>query len=545
MATGFDKADKNKEHATESSGSRSVLSAEADVLLGGLSDGLRRAGSRTVQDLGKAAHDFADHPLTFSVTYLKNHWQDAAAGAVIGVMSPRKLVNAALIAYSSRGIATRAYNAAVLAADPTVDTVKARAYFSSGVASEGSAFLSSLPMAMAGGMVGKAGANAVFGKGMGAGDLLTGRVGTNDVKANLWNIRDGVRPPAIKVVVSDLDNTLFDSHEVLAKGFSKAMTETAGRTGIAESRLYELMGKEMERVYTANNPGVITSKTPPIARLYMATDCPWSIELALKDELKIGQPGGMSVADFRRKIDEPFWNTIDKTVTGELKVFDTVVDTLAELKNRGLPVVGLSDASAQAAMQRLSTAGLSVGPIDRLFALSAPAEPAGLPAGLTDFGRARVADLLSRENSFKEFRILPENWEKPKPNGMQEIMSRYNVRPRQLLMIGDSQRKDLGVAHNVGAPAVWAKYGTHSPQLQAVLEKLHPAKKGAHGFTVEKTPSGDAVAEHFSDLLDHLNPKPNYVQFSKNAIKGLAVRPPLASALAHELTEPVVPEQDK
>lgn len=521
----FKLADLENKPSDKPTEDKNVLRDEADVLLGGLADGLKLAGKKTVHDIAKGAEEFVHNPVSSTVDYLKHHWQDAAAGAVIGVLAPRKWVTAALFAYSSRGFALKTINAAELAADSSVDTKQARAYYSKGIATEGSAFLASLPMAVAGGMVGKAGANAVFGKGLGAYDALSGRVAMSQVKSNIWAIHDGLKPPAIELVVTDLDGTVFNSYKAVAKGISKAIPEMSKSTGVPEERLYQLIGKEMDRAHSH--------------------DYPWSLELALKDDLKIGKTDGMSVPDFMTKVVRPFWSTFDRSFSEDLQCFETVLSTLEELKSRGVPVVGLSDAPAHAAMHRLSTVGLDQGSIERIYALQGAPEPVGLPAGMTEFGRARMNELLAREHKFKELKILPQDWEKPTPNGLQEIMNRYNVRPRQLLMIGDSRVKDLGVAYNVGAPSIWAKYGIPAPEHEAVLLRLRPLPEAGAPTGVKTYPPMVAVAERYSDLLQHLNPKPNLGEISKNLGTSLAIVPPLKSVLAHELTLPIVPDDKK
>ena len=56
---------------------------------------------------------------------------------------------------------------------------------------------------------------------------------------------------------------------------------------------------------------------------------------------------------------------------------------------------------------------------------------------------------------------LPRDYEKPNPKGLMQICRTWSVDPSQVLLIGDSLKKDIGVAREVGAVDCWAEYGTY------------------------------------------------------------------------------------
>ena len=56
---------------------------------------------------------------------------------------------------------------------------------------------------------------------------------------------------------------------------------------------------------------------------------------------------------------------------------------------------------------------------------------------------------------------LPRHYEKPNPLGLQQICRTYSVEPSQVLVIGDSLKKDIAVARELGATDCWAEYGTY------------------------------------------------------------------------------------
>jgi phosphoglycolate phosphatase len=56
---------------------------------------------------------------------------------------------------------------------------------------------------------------------------------------------------------------------------------------------------------------------------------------------------------------------------------------------------------------------------------------------------------------------LPRELEKPNPEGVQRICADFGVEPREILVVGDSLKKDVAVAKALGAVDCWAEYGTY------------------------------------------------------------------------------------
>lgn len=497
----------------------SVFSREWQTLALGFTEGLLRSGSTTASDLKQTAKDFSESPIATSSLFLKNHWGDAVAGAALTFLNPTKLANAALLAYSLRGAAYQTYDTFIGALDPQADLNKLKNNYANGISEQGTAFLSSMPLAMLGGNFGRAGANAVFGKNLGAIDMLSGRVSLSEVKERLWNIHDQINPPAVKLVVTDMDNTLASHGHYFAEGVKKGIADLSVKTNIPEQELYSSIGQQMEN--------------------YRSHDYPWSLEIALKDRLKVGEAGSMSAAEFEKNIVKPFWDTIDQSLKDNHKPFPTVVETLEELKNRKIPVVVLSDAPAFVGLERLVNLGLDRGLVERFYGLHNWTEPKGLSKDLLGLGHQRVETLLNTPNGLKEFRALPGQWEKPNTNGFEALMREYGVRPKETLMIGDSRVKDVGVAHNAGARGIWAEYGNPGAADEAVLTRLRPLPENSGGVGASAVSPGAKkyapyleAATSYDRLLAHLNPKANYLELASNAARSLSLRPELKTTIA-------------
>lgn len=502
--------------SAESKDTSTLLSREANVIGGGLIDGLGKAGTTTLADLSHAGHAFLDSPLAATGTYLKNHWQEAVVGAGLSALAPKRWMNVALVGYCMRGFFASTVQAGMQAADGAADIGQLRNSYSDAVSHEGTAFISSLPMTMAGGMVGRAGANAVFGKNLGAMDLLSGKVSPTEVKANLWDLHDSVLPPATKLVVSDMDGTLSKFWKYEAIGVQKAITDLSAKTGLPEKTLYDTIGHEME-----------------IARSH---DYPWVVELALQDKMGVGKPGGMTAQQFRTQISEPFWNTIDQSMKANLDLFDGVADTLHELRNRNIPVVVLSDAPAFIGLKRLTQVNLDRGLVERMYALHNWQEPGHLTPEMLALGRERVNSLLNIPHGLKEFRVIPKEWEKPHTDGFNALIGEYGLRPKQVLMIGDSRVKDVGVAARAGSRGLWAEYGNPPPEYEEILLRLRPLpeKSGAPGAGPTKTyPPMVGKVDNYAQLLDYLHPRADYLSLSKQFGQSLLVAPRWQATLGY------------
>jgi hypothetical protein len=102
---------------------------EAEVVGGGLTDGLSRAGAQTWSDIQAGASNLYEAPLATTGTYLKNHWHEAGVGAAITFLNPRKWVMSLPVAYSMKGLITNTALAAWYAKDSDANPADLRARY--------------------------------------------------------------------------------------------------------------------------------------------------------------------------------------------------------------------------------------------------------------------------------------------------------------------------------------------------------------------------------------------------------------------------------
>lgn len=530
---------------------KSFLEREYEVVGGGLIDGLGRAGGQTLQDIKTFGSNFANDWSGTTGGFLKDHWSEAAVGAAITFANPKKWVTSLLFAYSMRGLLTDTAQAAWLAGSSDADTARLRAQYASSVSHEGTAFLSSLPMTMAGGYVGRAGAGIAFGKTpdgqpLGALDLLSGKVTPAMVQRNIMtNLLDKIRPPETKLLITDMDGTVGNFSGYFAHGIKNAIPELASNPKLIEAnmalpeaqRIPVIDGKLSEEWLYKAIGGVMDQQR--------SHDYPWSVELAVGEKLGVGQPGRMSAAEFNSTAVQPFWATMDKALVEHLDLYPQVLETLSAVKDRGIPTVVLSDAPAYIGLRRLTHMGLDRGYVERLYALHNWEVP-NLPDGGAAPQMARVQSMLDIVNGLTEFRAIPKSFEKPHTQGFQALMDQYGVRPAQTLMVGDSRVKDLGVAYNAGARGLWAKYGQPDAHSEAILERLRPLPEEAPtGPKPAKVypPSAGPPLENYGQVLNYLKPKADWGEILRTGVRhGLAVRPSPAAALGFTIHDPLIPQ---
>lgn len=489
---------------------------EAEVLSEGLGAGLSEVAQTTWSDLKQAGNRLVDRPLDTTLDYLKNHWQDAVAGAVIAAVNPKGMANVMLVAWSMRGLGSATYDAMREAARPDADLAAAKSQLKEAVSHEGTAFLCAMPVAFAGSIVGRAGANAVFGRNMAAYDMLGGRVRPSEVKANLLELSDRLRPPRVKRLITDLDGTTYPFSDYFAPAIRDAVPELARKTGMTQAEVYKSVGEIMEMRRTH--------------------DWPWVLE-----ESELARRWKGTPQEFRAQVVEPYHQHLDRYRTQYLRPYEDVLPTMAELKRQGVEIYALSDAPAFIAKARAEGTGVSRY-LDGLYALATP------EAKLTDVrflealehGRQRVDTLL---NSPSDLRVthLPKAFEKPDRGGIAMIMENPpELRPKEMLFIGDSRVKDGGAAHSMGIPYIRARYGSVIPaEYEAILATLRPDSSASPRAKVY--PPMIAEAASYADILKFIEPKADYAGLTASLGRALLVMPRWKSSLGYDLA----PGQDE
>jgi len=457
-----------------------LLSREAYVIGNGLKDGLAQGAARSSNDICDFGKAVQESPTSALADLVKNHWTEAAVAAGISFVAPSKLASTLIAAVSLRGVASATYDSAVLAADPKNDTEKVKDLYANSLSSETHALINSLPMSFSGGFAGKVGANAMFGKNIGAWDFVAEKKNLSDVKSNLWDLHDKVLPPKAKMVVVDLDATLVSTNKHLTIGLDKAFAQVAENTGLAKQEVRDAIYGQFKRLQTFGSS--------------------FTTELALGDKLQVGKPGGMSPEQFRSQVGDAYWKTLDAEAKHSLDVYDGVKSTLAELNAQRIPVVVFSNSTAEAALPRLAVHRLDAY-TSKILALKNVTVPKGLSPELYNQAAERHAARMSSPGSEKLVEV-PRELRKPNPTYMEQLIADANLRPKQVMMIGDSLKDDMGIAAKTGVRGLWARYSEIDRLYETVMRDVMK-----YGQKKPVTQNYESELHSFAEVLSKLRPE--------------------------------------
>ena len=228
------------------------------------------------------------------------------------------------------------------------------------------------------------------------------------------------------VLITDLDNTLFDWVDVWHASFSGMLHEIARISGI---KIQDLL-PEIKKVHRKHG-------TSEYAFLIEELDC-----------LKAKFPDGNLLEIFSPAID-----AYREERREHLKLYDGVKDTLVELKKRGVLIVGYTESKAFYSNYRMRKLELD-GLIDYLY--SPPDHK--IPGSLNRQDIRKYSE-DTYEFNYTEHRFTPEHELKPSVDVLNSIIADLAVSPNECVYIGDSLMKDIAMAKAVGVLDVHAEYG--------------------------------------------------------------------------------------
>ena len=275
----------------------------------------------------------------------------------------------------------------------------------------------------------------------------------------------------IKLLITDLDNTLFDWLSSFVPAFYAMVDVASMILSVDREQLLDEMKAVHQRYHNSEQPFALL-ETATVARKY-----PNESALTRKDLLREA---------FRE------FNEVRKA---KLQLYPGVRETLQEIRKIGCVVVGHTEAVAENSMHRLELLKL-LKEVQCLYALrsSAPSHP--------------DPDRLAIEEKYKgSLYLLPSDHRKPDPAVLKDICFRHGVAVKDTLYVGDSIPRDVAMAKSAGARAAWARYGhrhdvdlwhrlvrvthwseadvVHEKQLQSAYQQVKP----------------DIIMDSFADLL--------------------------------------------
>jgi FMN phosphatase YigB (HAD superfamily) len=256
-----------------------------------------------------------------------------------------------------------------------------------------------------------------------------------------WDYRFGRQAaPRAKLVITDVDGTLASFWDYFVPAMRDFLREISVRL-------------DMPLLDLANDIGHIIDRRG-------THEYPWLLEETSFAWKHFSDRPDQFVSDFVI----PFWENLDRNRIKYLRPFPQVIGTLNRLKQQGIKIVALSDAPEY--MARTRNKQIFDGLLDAVYALETvePKKTDIFQPITLDYGRARVLRMRAAASDISaQFRVLPWDFEKPSPQGLDQILEDFDVYPQEAIFVGDSLTKDGVVAASRGIRFVWAHYGTHLP----------------------------------------------------------------------------------
>lgn len=276
--------------------------------------------------------------------------------------------------------------------------------------------------------------------------------------------------PPIRLVITDLDNTLYDWVAWYA-GALHAMVERASAVlAVDPERLLD----ELEAAYALRG-----SVEEPRALLELP---------CVRERFPERRSAGEAL--------EPALDAFVHPPAGALRAYPGVRPTLARLREIGVPVVGHTEATAANAVRRLRLLGLE----SSLVALFAGHRRAD--------DRDPLPGAINPPPPFSLQQLGPE-LAKPDPGTVHEICRRMGVAPAEVLYVGDNLERDVAMARRAGAWAVWARFGTRhdSQDWQRLVRVTHWTDDEIRRAENPKPRSGDmphvTLERDLAEVFEH------------------------------------------
>lgn len=246
--------------------------------------------------------------------------------------------------------------------------------------------------------------------------------------------------PIRSVLITDVDNTLFDWVHVWHAAFSAMLAELLRLSQLDESVLLAEIRKVHQRVGTSEYAFLIG-----------------------EIEMLRGPAGDTPVLDFYAPAIDAFRAARQQA----LEFYPGVLATLEELSRRGTLLICYTESLAFYSQYRFRKLGL-----DRLIDYLYSPPDHDLPDGLSRED-IRFHEAAHYTLARTEHRFTPAGELKPNPDILRSILRSLNVPAEQAVYIGDSPHKDIWMAQQAGVTDVLAAYGAaQHQQAYALLREV-------------------------------------------------------------------------
>ncbi|WP_375758529.1 HAD family hydrolase [Corallococcus exercitus] len=241
----------------------------------------------------------------------------------------------------------------------------------------------------------------------------------------------------MKLLITDLDNTLYDWVTFFSTAFKAMSSELTRLLDIDEATLFAEFRAIHQRYGDSEYPFALL-ELPSARRRF----------------------GDIPVGEMKRHLDSAL-HAFNSARSRELRLYESVKETLQILSASGVVIVGHTEALAVNAEFRLRRLGIEKH-FKHLYALEGNVTP-----------HPDSSDRQPTPMREGFVRLVPRAERKPNPRLLADICNREEISLAESWYVGDSLIRDIAMAKAAGVKAVWAEYGTRYDQSQwAALVKI-------------------------------------------------------------------------
>lgn len=242
-----------------------------------------------------------------------------------------------------------------------------------------------------------------------------------------------------RLLITDVDNTLFDWQEIWYRTFSAMIGQVLSISGVDEDRLYAECSA-IHQKYGTSEYSQILGELPCLRELY-----------------------GDQVYDHMGPAIDAFRAARSET----LRLYPEVLETLQALNDLGVVVAAFTESKAFYTNYRFRKLGLD-GPISYIY--SPPDHEMR-----TDPASIRRYDPDHYEFKHVVHRFTPEGEVKPNPHILRTIIEELGFERGETVYVGDNVLKDIYMAQQAGITDVYAAYGAsqHRAEYELLRKVTH------------------------------------------------------------------------
>jgi phosphoglycolate phosphatase-like HAD superfamily hydrolase len=232
--------------------------------------------------------------------------------------------------------------------------------------------------------------------------------------------------PSVSLLVTDLDNTLWDWVEIWYRSFSALLKGIARISGIPQAQL-EPEIRQIHQLRGTAEYSYLISEMPSLRKLH--------------------GPNADLKAIYRDAIEASKQERRDA-----LRLYPTVIDTLTAVHQVGAIIAGYTESLAFQTSARVKKLGLD-GLLDYLYSPPDHDFPSGVSR---ESLRAQPAEAYELQHTAA--RYTPRGLLKPSPDVLRQMVNDLR-NSHDVVYVGDSLMKDVAMAQSAGVIDVWARYG--------------------------------------------------------------------------------------